>query len=391
MLVTSALLAGLTSLAIGWAPAASAQDGEPAAQDGELIAVRIDDVGQSAPTYRIEALNHTVAPVEVTLRLGIPSDTAAATVSSGGQVDESEITWRLPLPASGAATVNASFRPGGSGTPQTFPVCAYEPDTARPYDCAADEWIPTAGLEASDPWWQRPSLTLIGGLAALTLVAMIGYGWRRRLREHQVRRRRTLTPAGRRVRPPSMSTRALSSPEPPATQRWRPSPPMVFGLLSAMLLGLGVAGVRAATYGSEVLDQANQAPSGWIGDSQTGGIGALLSESAFEFVVYRLACAEAGGDQRRCLATVEVRNTGGSEQLWYGPLQRAYLPTGDWVGVDEAATREENGGRDIFTEPVPPDGRMLVPLAFTVAGELTPDRLVLRSGAFSAGVTVLCR
>ncbi|MFY1633377.1 hypothetical protein ACN27F_08875 [Solwaraspora sp. WMMB335] len=371
-------------LAGGWSsldpPAGRAQPVVHGSEQ-ELVAVAINDVGQSAPTYQIEAVNRTAAPVDVTLRLGVPSDASVATVGSGGQVAQTEITWQLSLPGNGAATVNASFRPGGSTAAQTFPVCAYERDTARPYDCAAARWTPSAGLEPTDrSWWQRPSMPLLAGLSALVVVTMIGYGWRRRLQERRVDRRRIVTAAGRRIRTPATP--------PPSTPRWRPGTPVVLGLLCAMLAGLAVASVQAATYGSQLLDRANQAPSGWIGDAPSGGFGVLLTESAFEFTVYRLACVPAGEQVRRCLATVAVRNRSDAEQFWYAPLQRAHLPTGDWVGVDEKATREENGGRDIFADPLPAGARLLVPLAFSLRGELVPQRLELRSGAFSAGVTV---
>lgn len=367
--------------ATGWA-----EQQAPEGAEQELVAVTINDTRQSIPAYQVEVINRTVAPVDVTVRLGIPADAAVATVSSGGQSDQTEVSWQLSLPASGAETVHASFRPGGSGAPQPFPVCVYERDTVRPYDCATARWSNTAGIEATDQaWWQRPSLPLLGGLAVLTVVAMVGYGWRRRLQERRVTRRRITTAAGRRVRVPPAAPAAQPA---PAKRRWRPSTPMVFGLLLAMLAGLAVAAVRGATYGSAVLDRANQAPSGWIGDTEVGGFGQLLTESAFEFTVFRMACGPAGGQDHRCVATVGLRNRSDKEQFWYAPLQRAYLPSGDWVAVDEAATRQENGGRDIFADPVPAGARMLVPLAFTAVGEFAPQRLELRSGAFSAGVSV---
>jgi len=378
------LVVGGGILAPDAAPARAERAASARAEGQELVAVTINEIGQSAATYRVEAVNRTVSPVDVTLRMAVPPTTSVATVGAAGRVDASEITWQLSLPANSGQTVTASFRPGGAGTAQTFPVCAYERDTARPYDCASARWTPTAGIEAADSaWWQRPSVPLIAGLSALVVVAMIGYGWRRRLRERRVDRRRVVTPAGRRVRLPASASAAPK-------RRWRPATPLVFGLLLAMLTGLAVAAVRVASYGSEVLDRANQPPSGWIGAPPAGGFGVLLTEAAFEFTVFRMACApvDGQGQDRRCVATVGLRNRSDTEQFWYGPLQRAYLPTGDWVGVDEAATRQENGGRDVFAEPVPPGGRMLVPLAFTVSGDLVPVRLELRSGAFSAGVAV---
>ncbi|WFE27282.1 hypothetical protein O7623_29270 [Solwaraspora sp. WMMD791] len=376
------------ALALGGVVLGPTSDGwaQPTPQEPgpELVAVTINEVGQSAPTYQVEAINRTVAPVDVTVRLGVPDGTSVATVGSGGHADGTEITWQLSLPASGGETVNASFRPGGTGATQNFPVCVYQRDTARPYDCAVARWTSSAGIAAADrAWWQRPSLPLLAGLGALVVVTMVGYGWRRRLQEHRVDRRRVVTTGRRRVRLPS-----APPPAPPPSRRWRPSTPMVFGLLIAMFTGLAVAAVRGATYGSEVLDQANQVPSGWIGSTESGGFGVLLTETAFEFTVFRMACVPAGGQDRRCLATVGLRNRSDEEQYWYAPLQRAYLPTGDWVAVDEAATRQENGGRDIFAAPIPAGARLLVPLAFTVSGELMPEHLELRSGAFSAGVAV---
>jgi len=356
----------------------------PANANDKLVSLVIADTAQSAPTYRIDVRNSTVAPVDVTLRQGIPPGASVATVSSGGSTGETEITWQLRLPASGMATVNASFRPSG-GTPQAFPACVYEKDSDRPYDCATTTWTPSTGIEAaSGAWWQRPSPFLLGGLAALVAVLMLGYRRRYRRQERRTAHRRAVVgPAGRRIRLPRTA-------DPPPRRRWRPSTPMVSGFLALLLFGLGVTGIRITTYGAEVLDGANRVPSGWIGTPNTGGVGTLLHETAFEFAVYRLACAPSGPDLRRCVATVGLHNHSDAEQLWYGPLQRAYLPTGDWIGVDEAATREANGGRDLFAEPVPADTRLLVPLAFTVASELLPSRLELRSGAFSAGVTVTC-
>jgi hypothetical protein len=69
-------------------------------------------------------------------------------------------------------------------------------------------------------------------------------------------------------------------------------------------------------------------------------------------------------------------------------MQRIYLPNGTWVSADGDATRAANGGRDQFQAPVPAGDRRLATLAFTMPAAEPPVRLELRSGAFSAGVSV---
>jgi hypothetical protein len=114
-----------------------------------------------------------------------------------------------------------------------------------------------------------------------------------------------------------------------------------------------------------------------------------LKEAAFEFTVYRLACdSEGTAKTRTCLVTVDLRNASGAEELWHAGMQRIYLPNGTWVSANEDLTRNANGGRDLFTDPVTVGERRLATLAFIVPAREPPVRLELRSGAFSAGVSV---
>jgi len=123
----------------------------------------------------------------------------------------------------------------------------------------------------------------------------------------------------------------------------------------------------------------------WVGRTATGPVGTSLRESAFEFTVYRLVCPPAPAG---CQAIVGVRNLTDRSQQWHGTLQRAYLPTGDWVGADVPATQTANAGKDPFADPVPAGERMLMPLVFAPAGPAAPTRIELRSAVFSAGVSV---
>ncbi|MCM0678548.1 hypothetical protein NCC78_28320, partial [Micromonospora phytophila] len=172
---------------------------------------------------------------------------------------------------------------------------------------------------------------------------------------------------------------------------WRRRTPSVWLIVPVAVLVLtGTVGTVAWTATREVaaIDTDSQPTSGaWIGQGVNGAVGEPLREAAFEFTVYRVAC-EPGRRARRCEATVGVRNVTGERQTWHGPLQRAYLPDGNFVSADEQATRAANQGRDVFAQPMAAGSRMVLPLVFTVDGRARPKQLELRSGVFSAGVRV---
>ncbi|ASW53962.1 hypothetical protein [Plantactinospora sp. KBS50] len=69
-------------------------------------------------------------------------------------------------------------------------------------------------------------------------------------------------------------------------------------------------------------------------------------------------------------------------------MQRLYLPDGNWVSADEAATRAANRNTDQFADPIPPGERLLVPLVFPTTGTTRPTAVELRSSVFSAGARV---
>ncbi|MEU8068357.1 hypothetical protein AB0B20_01290 [Micromonospora sp. NPDC049151] len=180
----------------------------------------------------------------------------------------------------------------------------------------------------------------------------------------------------------------------PASRRRRPPVWLVVGVAAAVLAGVVGAAAWSATQRVAAMDTTKQPTSGaWVGTSVTGALGQPLRENAFEFTVYRLSCGAdvlppAPGGGRPCLATIGVRNLTSEDQTWHGQLQRAYLPSGNWVAADEDATRVANLGRDVFTQPVAAGRRVLLPLVFTMRGDEPPKRLELRSGVFSAGVRV---
>ncbi|MFY1690648.1 hypothetical protein [Plantactinospora sp. WMMB782] len=185
--------------------------------------------------------------------------------------------------------------------------------------------------------------------------------------------------------------RARPAPHPAATYRpprRRPRPPAWAAVGFAALLAVALAGLTAWTGSSQVsaINGDRQPSSGaWIGKTVAGPLGTGLRESAFEFTVYRLVCPPAPGG---CQAILGVRNLTDKSQQWHGTLQRAYLPSGDWVGADLPATQVANAGRDPFAEPVPAGQRMITPLVFASTGAAEPTRIELRSAVFSAGVSV---
>ncbi|PZM96957.1 MAG: hypothetical protein DIU79_03750 [Actinobacteria bacterium] len=342
----------------------------PARANPEAVTLSIDSSGQYWPDYRLQVRNATPRPVHVTVRQELPQGTAVTVASDGGRAEQNELVWRIRVPARTSSTLTASLTHSGDVEPLISPACAYQRRGERPYDCATASWTPPPHILPKDttPWWRKPQplhLALLGTgalLAAFTL-------WR------LLRRRR--------------SAPALATATPTPRRRRRPRAALVFGLV-VVLLGVGVAtSAGAAAFGAHTLGLFGKPrAAAWIGTPQSGPIGAELREAAFDITVYRLACRPVGDDTQRCLATVGVRNHTKRNQYWHASMQRAYLPTGTWVGADEAATRAANGGRDMFADPVVPGQRLLVPIAFTVTGGLLPNRLELRSGVFSAGVSV---
>lgn len=369
----------------------------PAPGPAPKVRVTVAPVATPAPAYRIEVHNDGGRPVDTTVRQELPPGASASTVTAGGRATRpadgatpAEVTWRLRLPARSTTTLNTALTAAVPDQPVTAPACAYASDGDRPYDCATATWQQAAGpaSEADGPLWRRPA-TMLVALAAL-LLGGTGWGWLRRRRRLDARsalddgtsagggttgrRRGTLYPR------PAVP--------PPAYRRRRPPVWLVVGVAAAVLAGVVGAAAWTATTRVAAVDTAQRPTSGaWTGQGRSGPVGTPLREAAFEFTVYRVACA-GPTDRRRCQATVGVRNVTTEQQVWHGELQRAYLADGGWVNADEVATRGANQGRDVFAEPVAAGQRLVLPLVFTVQGAQPPRQLELRSGVFSAGVRV---
>ncbi|GLY24573.1 hypothetical protein [Micromonospora sp. NBRC 101691] len=382
-------------------PGAGSPSTRPGADRGTppAVRVRVAPAGTPAPAYRIEVRNDGNAPVATTVRQELPPGSSATTVSAGGRTtrsagraDSAEVTWRLTLPARSTTTLNTALT-AAVDRPLTAPACAFDGSGNRPYDCATATWHQAAKPEADagpTPFWQRPTTLLAAGALLLAVLAATGWWLLRR------RRRVTGATTGRFGADPGVTGRPDSRgtvyPRPavpsPAYRRRRPPVWLVVGMALAILAGVVGAAAWTATTRVAAIDTGAQPTSGaWTGPGHAGPLGVPLREAAFEFTVYRMACDPATA-RRRCQATVGVRNLTPQQQVWHGELQRAYLPDGRWVNADEPATRAANQGRDVFAEPVAADGRMLVPLVFTVAGPEPPNQVELRSGVFSAGVRV---
>ncbi|SCL34072.1 hypothetical protein GA0074692_3737 [Micromonospora pallida] len=362
------------------------------------VRVNVAPASTPAPAYRIEVRNDGNAPVVTTVRQELPPGTSATTVTGGGRATPpvgrtgpAEITWRLTLPARSTTTVHTAL----TAVPDrllTAPACAFASNGEQPYDCATATWRQVADPVAKDestPLWQRPGSALVAG--AVLLPALAGTGWwmlrRRRGRAGQTAGGRTVPDA---TGGPAAQGTLYPRPAvpPPAYRRRRPPVWLVVGVAVAALVGtVGAAAWTATTRVAAIDTDAKPTSGAWTGQGHAGPLGTPLREAAFEFTVYRMACA-GSTDHRRCQATVGVRNLTSRQQVWHGELQRAYLPDGKWVNADEPATRAANQGRDVFAEPVAADQRMLVPLVFTVQGAQPPSQVELRSGVFSAGVRV---
>uniref|UniRef100_UPI0038F7748B hypothetical protein n=1 Tax=Micromonospora chalcea TaxID=1874 RepID=UPI0038F7748B len=381
---------------------------------------RYGAAGTPAPGYRIEVRNAGTAPVDTMVRQELPSGSRATTVTGGGRTTRpagssaGEVTWRLRLPAKSTTTLHTALSVPGPGRSVTAPTCVYGTDGTRPYDCATATWVGAATAPAAQvtaaPAWRRPPVLLAAFTALLVVTAGVLWWalWRRR--------RRTAATAGTGLSgggamsagpgAPGSGVPGQGSPAErgtvyprtavpaPASRRRRPPVWLVVGVAAAVLAGVVGAAAWSATQRVAAMDTTKQPTSGaWVGSSVTGALGQPLRETAFEFTVYRVSCGAdvlpaAPGGGRPCLATVGVRNVTNEDQTWHGQLQRAYLPSGNWVAADEDATRVANLGRDVFSQPVAAGRRVLLPLVFTMRGDEPPKRLELRSGVFSAGVRV---
>ncbi|MCZ7439287.1 hypothetical protein O7598_22975 [Micromonospora sp. WMMC241] len=393
------------------------------------VSVAVGAAGTPAPGYRIEVRNAGTAPVETMVRQELPSGSRATTVTGGGQVGgpvgatAGEVTWRLRLPARSTTALHTALAVTGPSRSVTAPTCVYGTDGTRPYDCATATWVGAATAPAAQataaPAWRRPPVLLAAFAAVLMVVGGVLW-WAARRRRQRARS----APAGvaRAGAGPTGPTSAAGTgpsgaggapvaagvggpddrgtiyPRPalptPASRRRRPPVWLAVGVAAAVLAGVVGAAAWTATQRVAAMDTTKQPTSGaWVGSTVNGGLGVPLRETAFEFTVYRMSCgagvvpAAPGGGQP-CLATVGVRNVTSEQQTWHGQLQRAYLPSGNWVAADENATRVANLGRDVFAQPVAAGRRVLLPLVFTVHGAQPPKQLELRSGVFSAGVRV---
>ncbi|MEU4436831.1 hypothetical protein AB0N48_13135 [Micromonospora chalcea] len=384
------------------------------------VSVAVGAAGTPAPGYRIEVRNAGTAPVDTMVRQELPSGSRATTVTGGGRTTRpagssaGEVTWRLRLPAKSTTTLHTALSVPGPGRSVTAPTCVYGTDGTRPYDCATATWVGAATAPAAQvtaaPAWRRPPVLLAAFTALLVVTAGVLWWalWRRR--------RRTAATAGTGLSgggamsagagAPGSGVPGQGSPAErgtvyprtavpaPASRRRRPPVWLVVGVAAAVLAGVVGAAAWSATQRVAAMDTTKQPTSGaWVGSSVTGALGQPLRETAFEFTVYRVSCGAdvlpaAPGGGRPCLATVGVRNVTNEDQTWHGQLQRAYLPSGNWVAADEDATRVANLGRDVFSQPVAAGRRVLLPLVFTMRGDEPPKRLELRSGVFSAGVRV---
>ncbi|MER7166242.1 hypothetical protein ABT336_09275 [Micromonospora sp. NPDC000207] len=393
-------------------PAVPTPDRAPLRASTPTVTVAVTSAGTPAPGYRIQVRNAGDRAVDTTVRQELPAGASLSNVTGGGRSSHAagrpdEVTWQLKLPPKGTTTLQTTLHTDNPNRPLAAPACAYRDDGRRPYDCSTAIWsnvAQTADEPAGGGWLRLP--ILLGVLALLLVLGGFGLWWWQR-------RRRTRAYAAASAGPPTDPQRPASvggAPEyaalgrrsgapgtvypkpgaPRAPQRRR-TPPVWLLVGAAVLVLVGVVGVAGWTGTRQVtaMNAGQQPTSGaWVGRGVSGPVGVPLRETAFEFTVYRVDCGAADTDGRRCDATVGVRNVTPDQQAWHGQLQRAYLPAGRWVGVDESATRAMNQGRDVFADPVAAGTRLVLPLVFTVADGETPEQLELRSGVFSAGVRV---
>lgn len=368
------------------------------------VTVAVAPAPTPAPAYRIHVRNTGGTPVDTTVRQELPAGSAPSIITAGGQASRiaghsaSEVTWRLKLPANSVTTLNTSLAQAPTGQPVTAPACAFTSDGKRPYDCATATWNAAAGAPRKDPAspaWQRTPVVVGVPAAAVLLGGTAGWWlWRRRRRTVASALAADDGSAGRGPAADPRHGRGTIYPRPSAPQvtARRRKPPVWLLVTSAVAVLAGVVGVAGWTATRQVtsIDTDSRPTSGaWHGKGVAGPMGVPLRESAFEFTVFRVACAAPGAAARRqCQATVGVRNMTPEYQAWHGELQRVYLPGGRFVTTDEAATRLANLGRDVFAQPLAAGSRVVLPLVFTVDGREPPKQLELRSGVFSPGVRV---
>jgi hypothetical protein len=379
--LTTAGLIGCLSAMAAPAAAASAATGN--------VTLAVAPAGRTLPGYEIEIRNGGPVPVDTTVRQELPPGLSPIAISSGGQAMTSatrtggtELSWRLRVPPGTATTVSATMNNPPSPA-VAAPACAFTGIGLVPDDCATATWsAPKVEHRRAVPWW-RSATTMVVVAAALLVAAAVGLGLRARRR-----RRRNARLAANEVLAYSEPNVYPKPREPaPITPTPRRRPPLwamvAVGLV--LLIGASVTALWSATSRVTAMNANRQPSSGaWVGSASSGPIGEPLREAAFEFTVYRMNCP-AGAPQ--CVATVGLRNISDRGQQWYAALQRAYLPSGDWVTIDENATRLANGGKDLFAETIPPGDRHVVQLVFAVSGQ-QPTQIELRSAVFSAGVRV---
>ncbi|SCL21109.1 hypothetical protein GA0070624_2227 [Micromonospora rhizosphaerae] len=401
------------------APAPAAPSGPPAVPSTPVplrplpspVTVAVAPASTPAPAYQIQVRNATSTPVDTTVRQAVPPGSSATIVTAGGRASRptgpaaaSEVTWRLKLPARSSTTLNTALKMTAPGRPVTAPACAYGIDGTRPYDCGTATWkaagpAPVAKVTGA-PAWRRPPVLLGAFAAFLVITGGALWWWRQRRRRSAVAPAVAATAGGSPMAggaggPGGPGTVYPRRAMPPSAGRRRTPPVwLVVGVAAVVVAGVVGTATWTATRRAASIDTKQQPTSGaWTGKTVSGSVGVPLRESAFEFTVYRVACAMAGQPigttgGRQCQATVGVRNLTPEEQSWHGQLQRAYLPGGNWVSTDENATRVANLGRDVFAAPVAAGSRVVLPLVFTLNGAQPPKQLELRSGVFSAGVRV---
>jgi len=357
--------------------------------------------GGRTPLYRVEVRNETREPVTTTVRQTFPRGVVPKTISNGGRAAPAgmagtEVTWDLRLPARGAATLRTGLGPV-STVPLAAPACAFVDGGTTAYDCATAVWGLRSG-EGPPPWWQRPAGVAIM-LGALVLLTAAVWAWRFLRRRTRVRaatgggthRAPAVRPARRSAkgRPPGRpgAPPAATGAAAPAPRRSPPTWQVVGGAALILLVTIGLVVWFGGTQVAALGPTAQSTSGAWVGTTQTGRVGMTMRDNAFAFTVYRLDCSRAQ-PARQCTATVGLHNTSGTSQMWHAGMQRAYLPTGNWVTTDEAATRAANRGQDIFTHPIPAGGRLLAPVVFSLPGA-APAKIQLRGGAFSAGISVI--
>ncbi|MFB9234239.1 hypothetical protein ACFFWC_01605 [Plantactinospora siamensis] len=365
----------------------------PASAAPPAVALAVVPVGHQLPSYDIQVRNGTATSVSTTIRQELPAGLAPIAISHGGHADAAarpgggtDLSWQIRVPAGRTETVSATLSRPATNADLTAPACAFSTGSAVPDDCATATWQASTGMfgSASTPWWRRPGVLGLFGAAVLLLGAAL-------LAVRSRRRRRAADRAGAREvvahSEPNVYPRPPRAAAPPVVRPPRRRPPL-WATMAALLLVIGLisgAALWVATARVSAIEGSRQPSSGaWSGSATQGTVGTPLHESAFEFTVYQVSCPAGRG----CTVTVGVRNASDRGQRWYAQMQRAYLPDGNWVDADDAATRVANRNTDQFADPIPPGERRLVPLVFPDTGGQRPTAVELRSSVFSAGARV---